>query len=328
VKEVLRSIPRPIRLDDRTIMVGVSIGLVESEAKALIPGEALRRADMAMYAAKKAGKLRFVWYSPRLEQARESALKIEHELRDAIAHSDFSVVYQPLVSCEDYRIVGVEAFLRWSRRDGSAVSPSQFIPVAEETGQINQLGMVMVQQLCRDCVQWRGTPVSINVSTMQLRNPEFVYLLGKELKAGGLAPELVTVEIEEDFFHAESEIAARVVAALRSLKVQVVIDNFGSGATSLSLLQTTPCDRVKIDHSLMARAETDETARVVLQSVIGVAKSMGIGVVAEGIETQGQADMMRVAGADFLQGWYFAKPASAGDFAKLRTAVTPSKGAA
>jgi diguanylate cyclase (GGDEF)-like protein len=328
VKEVLRSIPHPIRLDDRTIMVGVSIGLVESEARALITGEILRRADMAMYAAKKAGKLRFVWYSPRLEQARESALKIEYELRDAITRSDFSVVYQPVVSCEDYRIVGVEAFLRWTRRDGSPVSPSQFIPVAEETGQIDQLGMVMVRQLCRDSIQWRGTPVSINVSAMQLRNPEFVYLLGKELKAGGLAPELVTAEIEESFFHNEPEIASRVVAALRTLKTQVVIDNFGSGATSLSLLQKITCDRVKIDHSLMARAETDETARVILQSVIGVAKSMGIGVVAEGVETQGQADMMRVAGADFLQGWYFAKPTSAIEFAKLRTAVTPSKGAA
>jgi diguanylate cyclase (GGDEF)-like protein len=328
VKEILKGIPSPIKLDDRTIMVGVSIGLVETEAKALATGEILRRADMAMYAAKKAGKQRFVWYSPRLDQAKESAQKIEMELRDAIARSDFSVVYQPVVSCEDYRIVGVEAFLRWNSRESGIISPTQFIPVAEETGQINQLGVVMVQQLCRDCAQWRGTPVSINVSPMQLRNPEFVYLLGKEIKAGGLAPELLSVEIQEGFFHDEPEIAKRVVQALRALKAQIVIDNFGSGATSLSLLQTIPCERVKIDQSLMIRAETEETARVVLQGVIGVAKALGIGVVAEGVETQGQADMMRVAGVDFLQGWYFAKPASAGDFAKLRSAVAPVKGVA
>jgi diguanylate cyclase (GGDEF)-like protein len=304
-KDLLARFILPFRLDDRTTGVGVSIGLVESELQ-LSASELLRRADVALYTAKRAGKMRFRWYTLSLDEAQARARSIENDLRTALEKDQFGLVYQPLFDHLGGSVRAVEALLRWRRPGNEPVEPGEFIPIAEYSGLIDKIGLWVIRRACLDGMAWPRINVAVNVSMAQLRNPEFPELLAQALEETGFPPMRLELEISERFLVADTQQARKMIDAIRALGVSVVLDEFGSGLTSLGFLRSFNFSKLKVDRSLTAEAQANEATRNVVQSSVAVARALGMAVTIGGVENQEQADLMRVAGCDELQGWHLS----------------------
>lgn len=314
-RAMLDKLSRPFRIDERTVLVGASIGLASASLNDFDASELMRRADVAMYSAKHAGKMRLAWYDEMLDQKQAIAHTIELELRLAIDTEDFEIVYQPVVGIHDKRIVAAEALLRWASPTRGIVSPSEFIPVAEETGLIDRMGMIVLRRACQDALDWGDIRVAVNVSAAQLRNPEFSSELNRVLDETGFPAERLELEITEAYLVYDADTAGKVLNEIRALGVGVALDDYGTGHASIGFLRQFSFSKVKLDHSLVAEAGLNEEARTVVQANIAVARALNVAVAAEGVETEDQADMMRVAGCDQLQGWLFSKPITAREVA-------------
>ena len=314
-RAMLDKLSRPFRIDERTVLVGASIGLASVSLRDLDSSELMRRADVAMYSAKQAGKMRLAWYDEMLDQKQAIARTIEAELRLAIDAEDFELVYQPLVDIHERKIVAVEALLRWSSPTRGTVNPSEFIPVAEETGLIDAMGMIVLRKACRDALDWGDVRLAINVSAAQLRNPEFASALSHALAETGFPAERLELEINESYLVYDPDAAGRVLREIRSLGVGVSLDDYGTGHASIGFLRQFSFSKVKLDRSLVTEAGLSEEARTVIHANIAVARALNVAVAAEGVETADQADLMRVAGCDQLQGWFFSKPVAGREIA-------------
>ncbi len=318
---IINRFAKPFRIDERTVAVGISIGLVSDGSEPLSSSELMRRADVALYAAKRAGKMRINWFDDQLDQLQARAHGIEHELRTALDNDEFSLVYQPMMATDQVSVRAVEALLRWHNPARGDVPPSEFIPIAEETGLIDRIGMWVIGQACRDGLNWPEVQVTINISPAQLRNPDFTNRLGGLLKQTAFPAHRLELEITEPYLVADPETARRVIADIQRLGVHVVLDDFGSGFASIGFLRGFAFRKIKVHRMLIKDSEYSEAARAVLQANVAVARALNMGVVAGGVETQAQADLMRVAGCDEFQGWHFsaAVPAEAID-QKIRSA--------
>ena len=314
-RAVLDKLSRPFRIDERTVLVGASIGLASVSFNDFDASELMRRSDVAMYAAKRAGKMRLSWYDEMLDQKQATAQTIETELRASIEAQDFDLVYQPVVDIHDRKITAVEALLRWSSPTRGEVSPSEFIPIAEETGLIDRIGMIVLRRACREGLDWGDVRLAVNVSAAQLRNPEFSMELSRVLEETGFPAERLELEITEAYLVYDPDAACKVLKEIRALGVGVSLDDYGTGYASIGFLRKFSFSKVKLDRSLVAEAGLNEEARTVVQANIAVARALNVAVAAEGVETADQADMMRVAGCDQLQGWLFSRPVTAQDIA-------------
>jgi diguanylate cyclase (GGDEF)-like protein len=302
---------RPFLIDERTVSVGISIGLASSVIGGLTSGELLRRADVAMYAAKRAGKMRVNWYDELLDQLQAKAHDIETELRTALDRDEFSLVYQPIFAGDGRSIRAVEALLRWNSTSRGPMKAADFIPVAEETGLIDRMGIWVLGQACQDGLNWPDLQVTINISPAQLRNPDFAKRLNDILVQTGFPAHRLELEITERYLIVDPETAQRVIGDIQSLGVSIVLDDYGSGFASVGFLRKFSFEKMKIDRHLVKESETSEVARAVLQASVTVARALNMTVVAGGIETSAQADLMRVAGCNELQGWHFSEAVSA-----------------
>jgi diguanylate cyclase (GGDEF)-like protein len=309
--ELLATLSHPFRIDERTVLVGASIGLASASLSEFDAGEMMRRADVAMYAAKGAGKMRLMWYDEMLDQKQATAHVIEMELRAAIEANDFQLVYQPVFGIHSKKILSVEALLRWTSPTRGDVSPNEFIPVAEATGLIDRIGMLVLRRACRDGLNWPNVNVAVNVSAAQLRNPEFARQVAKVLGETGFPADRLEIEITETYLVYDPETARRVLDEIRLLGIGVSLDDFGTGYASIGFLRQFAFSKLKLDRSLVTEAGGSEAARSVVQASIAVARALNMEVTAEGVETDAQADMMRIAGCDQLQGWLFAHAVSA-----------------
>jgi diguanylate cyclase (GGDEF)-like protein len=314
-RAVLDQLSRPFRIDERTVLVGASIGLASVSLNDFDASELMRRSDVAMYSAKRAGKMRLCWYDEMLDQRQATAQTIELELRESIDAHDFDLVYQPMVGINDRKIIGVEALLRWSSPTRGEVSPSEFIPIAEETGLIDRIGMIVLRRACCEGLDWGDVRLAVNVSAAQLRNPEFSTELSRVLSETGFPAERLELEITEAFLIYDPDAACKVLNEIRDLGVGVSLDDYGTGYASIGFLRKFSFSKVKLDRSLVAEAGLSDEARTVVQANIAVARALNVAVAAEGVETPDQADMMRVAGCDQLQGWLFSRPVAAKDIA-------------
>jgi diguanylate cyclase (GGDEF)-like protein len=314
-RAMLDKLSRPFRIDERTVLVGASIGLASASLNDFDTSELMRRSDVAMYAAKSAGKMRLAWYDEMLDQKQAIARTVEHELRLSIEAEDFDIVYQPVVGIHDKKIVAVEALLRWTSPTRGKVGPSEFIPVAEETGLIDRMGMIVLRRACEDGLDWGDIRMAVNVSAAQLRNPEFAAELSRVLADTDFPAERLELEITEAYLVYDPDAASKVLNEIRALGVGVSLDDYGTGCASIGFLRQFSFSKVKLDRSLVAEAGLNEEARTVVQANIAVARALNVAVAAEGVETEGQADMMRVAGCDQLQGWLFSKPVNAKEVA-------------
>jgi diguanylate cyclase (GGDEF)-like protein len=312
-REMLGHLSQPFRIDERTVLVGASFGLAQTDGISLDAGEILRRADVAMYASKNAGKMRVTWFDEMLDHKQATAHITEMELRSAIATEDFDIVYQPVVSITDRRILAVEALLRWTSPTRGVVTPSEFIPVAEATGLIDRIGMIVLRRACREGLAWPEVSVSVNISAAQLRNPDFSKELVKVLEETGFPAKRLELEITETYLVYDPETARKVLNEVQALGVGISLDDFGTGYASIGFLRQFCFSKLKIDRSLVSEAGENEAARTVVQASIAVARALNMSVAAEGVETDAQADMMRVAGCDQLQGWLFSQAVSAAE---------------
>ena len=314
---LLTRLAQSLVVDDRKLTVGASIGLSRSTGKdGLSSSELLRRSDMAMYASKEGGKNRCTWFTEDFDRNRDQAQQIEKELRDALKAGELRLAYQPLVDAKSGAIVAVEALLRWKRADGTMENPGLFIPIAEQSGLIYPIGLWVLRQACNDALGWEGIKLSVNVSAAQLRNPEFPIQLGQILEETGFPPARLEIEVTETYLVTDPIVANRNLDVIRKFGVGIALDDFGTGYASIGFLRNFRFEKLKLDRSMVVDAGNDHGSLAMMASSIAVARAMDMAVTAEGVETEAQAQMVRTAGCDQIQGWYYFKAISAEEIRK------------
>jgi diguanylate cyclase (GGDEF)-like protein len=317
-RRIVERMMRPVKVDERRLTLGASIGLARRGiGENISSSELLRRSDVAMYSSKRGGKARCTWYSPEFDRSREAIRELDDELRQALANDEFQLHYQPLVDCATREIVAVESLIRWERPDGRRIGPNVFIPVAEESGLINPLGLWVLRRACTDARAWDKIKLSVNISAAQLRNPEFPIQLGHILEETGFDPERLELEITETCLVLDPVVAERSLAVIRGFGVNVVLDDFGTGYASFGFLRQFRFEKLKLDRSLVVQAGDDDGSRAMMLSSITVARAMNMEVTAEGVETEEQAEMVRAAGCDQIQGWLYFKAMPASEIAQF-----------
>ena len=316
-RKILDKLKKPIAIDNHEFVVGASIGLARSgPTEGLGSSELLRRSDVAMYASKRGGKMRCTWFSDDLDRNRVAVRELDEELRRALANDEFVLHYQPLVDAESKQIVAIESLIRWKRPDGQDVGPHIFIPVAEESGLINAIGLWVLRRVCTDGLQWDDIKLSVNISAAQLRNPEFPVQLGQILEETGFPAQQLELEITETCLVLDPVVAERNLEMVRGFGVNISLDDFGTGYASIGFLRQFRFEKLKLDRSLVVDAGSDEGSRAMMLSSITVARALKMGVAAEGVETQAQADLVRTAGCDQIQGWLYYKAMPANEIGK------------
>lgn len=323
-RSLIERLAKPVAIGERRITVGASIGLSRSRANdGMASSEMLRRADVAMYASKAGGKMRCTWFSEVFDRNREAIKELDDDLRRALEEGDFSLNYQPLVDAESSDIVAVEALIRWTKPDGEMVGPNIFIPVAEETGLINPIGLWVLEKACRDALDWGDLILSVNLSAAQLRNPEFPVQLGGILEETGFPPQRLELEITETCLVFDPVLAERSLEVIRGFGVNISLDDFGTGYASIGFLRQFRFEKLKLDRSLVVQAGEDEGSRAMMLSSITVARALKMEVTAEGVETEEQAQLARMAGCDQIQGWLFYKAMPADEINQLISTDRP-----
>ena len=317
-RALLDRLGAPLTLGHRQIAIGASIGFTRSTADMRVPSsEMLRRADVAMDMSKRGGKMRCTWFNESFDRRRERVREIEEEIRAGMAAGEFNLVYQPLVSARDKRIVAVEALLRWDRGGRDPLGPNIFIPVAEDSGLINPLGAWVLRQAVCDARRWGDITLSVNISAAQLRNAEFPIKLGEVLEETGFPPHRLELEVTETCLVLDPVVAERTLDVIRSFGVRIVLDDFGTGYASIGFLRRFRFEKLKLDRSLVEQASVDEGSRAMMLSSITLARALDMGVTAEGVETEEQAELVRLAGADQIQGWLYHRAMPAADIDRL-----------
>ncbi|MER7280183.1 bifunctional diguanylate cyclase/phosphodiesterase [Dactylosporangium sp. NPDC000244] len=327
---LVRELALPYRVAGREQRISASIGVYSGHP--VTTGEALQSADIALYAAKEAGRNRAVRYHPALREAHVAHTLLADQLRAAVeAGTGFAMHYQPVVDVHTTRVTAVEALLRFTTPEGTPVSPAVFVPVAEEIGLIGRLGAWVLEQACTDAKAWHdehGISVTVNVSGRQLRNPAFADEVLAVLKRTGLPGAALVLEITETVLVTasleETAEVSRRLARLRAFGIRIAIDDFGTGYSSLAYLRTLPLDVLKIDRAFVHRIE-EQQDKALFRAVVELARSMYLSPVAEGVETPGQAAVLRELGCALAQGFLFARPLPApalAEFLDAQTAVT------
>ncbi len=308
---LVRFLDDPVALSGRFVQIGTSIGVALADDEAIGAEELLRRADVAMYLAKEFGRNRVAFYDPSIDAARAERMRLADQLREALKEERLAVVYQPIFDAATMQPSGVEALVRWLHPEIGLVPPDIFVPIAEESGLIDQIGSFVMKRACRDALDWPGVRLSVNVSPVQFRNPAFDSILAAQLSEIGFPPERLEIEMTETHLVANPERAQSIIASLRARGVAVSLDDFGTGYSSIGYLRRFSFDKLKLDRSLVIGITTDQRARELCEATIAIARALDLKVTAEGVETEREAAVLRQAGCDYLQGYAFARPMSA-----------------
>ena len=310
--EIVSAIEQPMEILGQHVVVTCSVGIAAFPQQGAEPDLLLRNANLALDEVKKTGGGSHRMFDESLTQAAMARVTLEHELRRAIERDEFIVHYQPKVSARTGALNGVEALVRWRHPDGTMRAPGAFIQVAEETGLIAEMGDFVLREACRAAVRWRTLdleiPVSVNVSALQFERRDFGHTVQEALVEAGLKPDMLELEITESTAMTDPDRAARLIEPLRRLGVRFAIDDFGTGHSSLAHLTRMPFDTFKIDQSFVRALGQDPNARVIVQTILALARSLRLEVVAEGAETAEQVTMLQSMGCNVIQGYYFARP--------------------
>lgn len=320
----------PVDLDGRMAGIGASIGVAVA-APDMTVEELMRRADVAMYSAKSNGKNCLCFYEAALDARRDRKLFLANGLRRALQRKEISVAYQPIHDGASGQPCGVEALARWSLPEEGPISPLEFVAIAEESGLIDQLGLFILEQACRDAVEWGDLKLSVNVSPAQFRNPRFVDMVLETLERTGFSRSRLELEVTENYLIQHEEHGRQVIDRLREEGISVALDDFGTGYSSIGYLRQFRFDKLKLDRSLVNGVATDPAAQALLQATLFLARSLSLRVTVEGVEEEGDAALLRSMGCDYLQGYLFGRPQTASGFNLLlsaHNAGNPAMGAA
>jgi len=311
-ERLIKALCGPLELSCGVIFASGSVGVVLVEPREAFIGaaEAARRADVALYRAKGEGRGRYCFFEAEMDAALKARRGLEADLRAALRDGDVSLEYQPQVDAVG-RMVGVEALARWTHPTAGAISPEAFVPLAEDCGLIGELGRFVVRRAFEDSLRWRGLRVAINISALQMKQASFVDEVEELLKETGAHARQIELEITETALLGDDEGAHRTIERLRHMGFSLALDDFGTGYSSLSYLRRYPIDRIKIDRSFIAPLGLDKEAGAVVAAIIRLAKAMRLQVMAEGVETAAQRELLRSIGCTQAQGFLFSPPTPA-----------------
>ncbi|MEO8667387.1 MAG: EAL domain-containing protein [Bauldia sp.] len=316
-REMGRLLRPPLDVEGRRVKVSVSIGIANLESNVVSAEELLRRADVTMYEAKQYGGSRVFVYRAGMDAIRQERLAIAGDLRAAIGSDALTLDYQPIFDAATREVAAVEALLRWVRPNHGAVPPSVFVPIAEEYGLMDDLGAWALRQACRDALPWWGVRLAVNVSAAQLQKPDFTATVSAILGETGLPPGRLEIELTETYLVTHTDAARQTLDAIRSLGVATVLDDFGTGYSSIGYLRRFKFDRLKLDRSLIAGIVENPRVQSLVQATVALGRSLNLIVTAEGVENEGEATLLRLAGCREFQGFFFAHPCTAEEFTAL-----------
>jgi diguanylate cyclase (GGDEF)-like protein/PAS domain S-box-containing protein len=313
-RRVLQALEVPIEVESQFVTVSASVGIAVADAESTA-SSLLRDADVAMYRAKLTGRGRSVVFEPAMRAAAMERLRLETDLVHALVANQFRMEYQPVVSLRTNLVVGFEALLRWDHPDLGIVPPDKFIPIAEDTGLIVQIGRWVLGEACRQAARWReelpgsgDLSMAVNVSGRQIASPNLVQHVAQSLAASGLAPEALILELTETVLVHEADLAAHRLEELQGLGVRLAVDDFGTGYSSLSYLRQFPFDILKVDKSFVATITDADAIPAIVRGLLELGRTLGLDTVAEGVENIVQRDALQAHGCDLAQGFLFARP--------------------
>ncbi len=320
--KLLKSLATPFNLNGQEISTYASIGIALYPLHASDSDVLMKNADAAMYNAKENGRNNYKFFKPEMNFRANQVFLMEKDMRVALDQDQFMLVYQPQVDLASGEVCGAEALIRWKHPEKGLVPPVDFIPVAEETGQIVQIGEWVLRTACWRFATWQKQglphiPVAVNLSIRQLRQPNLAEVVESVLKETGLEPKYLELEITEGIMMGDPKAAMEFLARMRKLGVQMSIDDFGTGFSSLSYLKNLPVNKLKIDQSFVRDIDTDQSDAAIIRSIISLGHRLEMSVIAEGVETLEQLDFLRLRGCDEVQGYYFSRPLAADDFFKF-----------
>jgi diguanylate cyclase (GGDEF)-like protein len=318
VTRVLDAIREPCECLGHQLTTDASIGIALAPQHGSDLDQILKNADLAMYAAKAAGRRTYRFFEPDMDVQVQARRKLEMDLRQAISDRALEVYYQPCVSLGDNRITGCEALLRWRHFERGMISPAEFIPIAEETGLINQLGEWVLTTACAEATTWPDDiRLAVNVSPVQLRSGTLALKIVAALAASGLSASRLELEITEAVLIRDDEAALAILHQLRAIGVRIALDDFGTGYSSLSYLQRFPFDKIKIDRCFVNDIAEPDGSSSIVQAVVNIAAARHMTTTAEGVETQQQMELLRALGCAEMQGYLFSPAKPAADIKQL-----------
>ncbi|HXD45955.1 MAG TPA: EAL domain-containing protein [Pseudolabrys sp.] len=317
VTRILVAMSAPYDIGGHNLVTEATIGVALAPEDASDPDELLKNADLAMYGAKSDGRGTYRFFETSMDARMKSRRALEFDLREAIMCGGFELHYQPLVAFADGRVTACEALLRWQHRARGLIPPSEFIPIAEETGLITPLGEWVLRTACVEAAKWpEEIRAAVNVSPVQFNNPGLVQAVIAALAVSGLAPHRLELEITEAVLIRDDAAALGLLHQLRALGVRIALDDFGTGYSSLSYLQRFPFDKIKIDRSFVSAIGDSDYSRNIVQAIVDIATTRQITTTAEGVETEEQSKALRALGCTEMQGYLFSPPVTAAKLAK------------
>jgi len=311
---LLEIVSAPFHLDGHDVTVGTSIGIAIAPDDGIDAGELMQKADLALYRVKSEGRNNFRFFDPEMSKGATERLQLLADMRTAMAHKEFELHYQPVFDTKTRRPCGAEALVRWRHPIDGLISPNRFIPLAEETGLMEQLGDWILEKACTDAVLWPDNiKVAVNLSAVQFRSGKLFDVILCALVESGLPPERLELEITESVLMQNVESYSVVLKQLKNIGVSIVLDDFGTGYSSLSYLTTFPFDKIKIDKSFIQGLTNNAGCAAIVASVLSLARGLDVTVTAEGIETKQQFELLHAAGVHQIQGYLFARPTPAAE---------------
>jgi diguanylate cyclase (GGDEF)-like protein len=327
LRAVLEAIARPHWIDT-VVRISAHAGYAQAPRHADTRAELTRRAELALRAAAKKGAAAIVAFEHAIDTASTDQKFIQRELPRALTANELELHYQPIVSSQGARIVGVEALLRWTHATRGPIPPATFIPVAEQMGLMDTLGAFVLRRALGEAKRWPDLYVAVNLSPLQVRDASIVELVRSALAESGVLPARLMLEITEGVLIDNPDEMVKRIEDLHALGVRVALDDFGSGYSNLGYLQRFPLDKLKIDRSFVTALGSSANGGVIIQAMVALGRALGLTVVVEGVETEQQRVLLRLAGCDEMQGYLFARPAPAKAIDRLLAQVKPARAAA
>lgn len=318
VSAVLENIARP-HWFDAVVRVSAHAGFAQAPRHAITRGELIRRAELALRVAAKKGPGAIVGFEQSIDTVSADQKLIQRDLPRALSANELELHYQPIIAAHGGRIVGVEALLRWTHATRGSIGPAVFIPVAEQMGLMDTLGAFVLRRALHEAKRWPDLYVAVNLSPLQVRDRSIVDLVRSALAESGVPPSRLMLEITEGVLIDNPEEMVRRIEDLHALGVRVALDDFGSGYSNLSYLQRFPLDKLKIDRSFVTALGNSANGGVIIQAIVALGRALGLSVLVEGVETEQQRVLLRLAGCDEMQGFLFARPAPAATIDRLLT---------
>ena len=317
-RRLLKSLEEPVALADTHLVLGGSIGISMAPDDATSPEQLLRNADAALHRAKLTRRGGLQYFEPSMDVHLQAVAELKLSLRDALGRNEFRLFYQPLVDLGSGTVTSFEALIRWQHPTRGLVSPADFIPLAEETGWIVPIGRWALREASREAATWPdAVSVAVNLSAIQFGNGDLEAEVSAALTDSGLAPGRLELEVTETLLLQDNEANTKLLRALRAMGVRIAMDDFGTGYSSLGYLRRFPFDKIKIDQSLIRDLPDGADGDAIVHAIIALARSLGITVTAEGVETQEQLDLLHQNGCGQVQGYLFSRPVPASEIAAL-----------